>query len=191
MAKKSFGRGSIADLVREAEEMQKEQEEQAAAIASTGSTPDVSELLQAQKSNPAQDAKVSVGVESSPDAPELLQAQENNPVEESAVMPTESAERIDNGQPEQPDDIAVHTHLSASDLLSKEHAYKNTTRQVNISEDFYVFLRAISKQCDISIAQIVNNMLRPYLTDKSLKKEIKSLARKRFNEAISKVDEIE
>jgi hypothetical protein len=165
MAKKTFGRGSIADLVREAEETQKKQEEQAAAIASTSE-------LQAQERNPVEGAK-------------------SSPMEELAEKPSENAGHVDAERPEQPDGAAGHTSFSASEILSKEHVYKNTTRQVNISEDFYIFLRVISRQCDISVAQMVNNMLRPYLTDKLLKKEIKSLARKSFNEAISKVDEIE
>ncbi|MDR1226914.1 MAG: hypothetical protein LBK47_08475 [Prevotellaceae bacterium] len=161
MAKK-FGGGSIADFVRVAKEEEKIRKEMAVVNA-----PAISDQL---SEDPAE------------------ATEHNGSADAGSSAPQQAAAAIDVA----PGKTVGRSELfSAATILSKEHKYKNTAQQVNISEEFYVFLRAVSKQHDITVAQMVNNMLRPYLTDKGLKKEIKSLAQKKFREAINSIDELD
>jgi hypothetical protein len=184
MAKRSFGKGSIADLVREAEETQKAQEDLAIANASA------SEQL------PEQEAEQEAGKEAeNSEQGQKQEDVENNSTPTLISTPTPTQEQ--DGKTKKPVDVApVKTvdksvYFSAENILSKDHKYKNARQQVNISEDFYCFLKAVSKQYDITIAQMINNMLRPYFADKSLKKDVKLLAQKKYRELISRVDDLD
>ncbi|MDR3180176.1 MAG: hypothetical protein LBT70_04760 [Holosporaceae bacterium] len=176
MAKKSFGNGSVADFIRAAEEEERSQKEMAIANASAVSeqhSESTAEAVEAERS-----------VEAGSSAPQQAagKSSENSPVQEQTAATTAVA----------PAELVGRNELfTAATVLSKEHKYKNTAQQVNIAEDFYVFLRAVSKQYDITVAQMVNNMVRPYLTDKGLRKEIKSLAQKKFRDAINSIDELD
>jgi hypothetical protein len=180
MAKRSFGKGSIADLVREAEETQKAQEDLAIANASA-SEQEAEDVKEAEVSEQGQEC-----IENNSAPPTL-----------TVITPTSTPPQEQGGKTKPPAEAAPveavdkSVFFSAENILSKEHKYKNARQQVNISEDFYCFLKAVSKQSDITIAQIINNMLRPYFVDKELRKEIKSLAQKKFKEAVNRMDDVD
>jgi hypothetical protein len=175
MAKKTFGRGSIHDLVLASEKEKKEKENSALnAVTADSSASDVPEVLSPLASE-------------TPEAPEAFSTPEvpnnaNNVTIAPAIPPegsTAQAPQINTAE-KAAEATKIGLSASANEVLNVDNIYQNSKRQINIAENYYTFLKAVSNVCGVNISQMVNNMLHPYFEDKALMKEIKRLADKMY-----------
>jgi hypothetical protein len=200
MAKKTFGKGSVADLIRAAEEAQEAQKKQSSEhpVERALSGGSIADLVRAEKILKSQEDLGAANDEAG--RSELQQAAALEPQQavdksgDSKPALGQDAHSEDTQAPElanaAPGRVGTGDFFSAERILGKEHKYKNASRQVTIAEEFYNFLRVLSSQYDITVAQMINNMLRPYFTEERFKKEMKLLVQKKVKESVRKIDEL-
>ncbi|MDR3188573.1 MAG: hypothetical protein LBT94_05245 [Prevotellaceae bacterium] len=220
MAKRTFGKGNaLAHLIDATEDMQKAQRDKVseypeeARRLSKGSIADLVRVNEQLKAREAQEDLGNSELQTKMQGQNLETPQasdksgENDPVQGQHAEETEAANMVQTDGTEAANAIQADgteaanaiqgaavdksAFFSFENVLSKEHKYKNVSSRINIAEDFYNFLQVISTQYNISITQVVNNMLRPYFADKNFKKEIVLSVQKKLRETINRMNALD
>jgi hypothetical protein len=84
---------------------------------------------------------------------------------------------------------AIQIEASVSGLLSTQNKYKNSKRQISISEEYRDFISLLAELCKVDMSQLVNNMLRPYFTDENVVKRLKKIGAQKQREFLKKFED--
>jgi hypothetical protein len=201
MAKKTFGRGSIHDLIKKTEQeneanaptplawLAPEEEEKVPAEPATeqGGAEDFSPVVPA----PSEAVPPAPAAPALPPPAEETLAQPAPPVAEQGKAADVPAAAPAAPIPPAPKGSGptVATPVLVEKILNREVKYKNSKQLVNIDAKYRDFIVLLSALCEIDISQIVNNMLRVCFDDAHLIQELKKVAAKKYKARLSEINQ--
>jgi hypothetical protein len=74
-------------------------------------------------------------------------------------------------------------------IFSVKNTYKNAKKQVSIAENYRDWVGLLAELYKMDMSQIINNMLRPYFTDETIMKQLKTLGKRKQRERMKMLEE--